>query len=433
MTDAERKLLSLVIGHRVREARVRQHMAQTDLAHGIGSQSMISLIESGRQLPPDDVLDLIAVRLQDDMLRQYASSLSSGELSVERLSDSNPELLLEILRSHRGKWHDIHKRISLQLCQYFYNNRIFGIVQEICLLIFEHVQTKSILAQSYFYYGSVYLFASEYEEAQSWLLKSESLQSELDVGERGRLYYNLGYLYTTLDFQGMALWYAKHAADQFYELHDFPRHAKSLGLLGVIQGRIGRIDDAIESLELALQIGSKWGIDEIDLIRVQTSLAAMYEASGKCDAAKDLATKTLSSATAAHDDLSICHACQVLFLIYMTEEDFTNAKNSLNKAITTAERTNDSPLLAHIYLLATSYLPTPEERFRAAERAYEVTLSTHFYIEHALAAEGLAHLHEGAGRREIASAYRKTALNSYREYVKRNSMFRSIISHLPTH
>lgn len=432
MNEVERGLFSLVMGYRIRELRKKQNMSQSTLAEGIGSQSMISLLESGRQFPMPDVLTLIAQRLDDETLLHYAKLVSSGEVSWTDFVCSNRELVIEILASQRGRWHDTQLRISLQLCENCYDNKLFRIVREICLLILEHSTSQQGHAQAYFYYGSSYLFTHEYEDAEHWLLKAEQEKNMLDESMRGRLYYNLGYAYSEQDVYGTALWYAKMASDNFRRLNDYLRHAKSQGLLGVVQARMGRLEDASQTLELAYNIMDKWGMSGSDRARVAVSLADVNESLGNLHSAEQWCRRAIELNVDSLDPDSLCAVYQILSLVYLAREEMSKATSAVRRAMDIAKDTSNPRSVSHVYLLAAGILPVRRERIEAASCAYETARESKHLIEQALAADCLAALYSRE-RPSTAQEYQRIAVKSYREHLAQNTMFRSAFRYLPIH
>jgi tetratricopeptide (TPR) repeat protein len=430
MTEQERKLVSLVIGYQIRNSRRAHSLSQAELAHGIGSQSMISLLESGRQFPLPDVLFLIAQRLNDPVLLTYAELLSSPNWSLSDFAAANREVLLEVLRSHRGKWHEIHAQIALELCDHFYYNRIFELVCEICQLILNHSNNPSHRAKAFFYLGSTDLFLHRYEEAESWLRQSDKLSEALDEPMRARLHYNLGYMYSVMDYYGLGMWYAKLAEDAFHRTRDYPRHAKALGLLGVIQSRLGRLDDARATLQQAAELCEKFEVHEVDRARIYTGMADVCESLKDLDGAESWCHKAIVSSAAVSDYVSLSAAYRVLCLIHLARQESEKAVSAIQSSIEAAENSQDGWSLSHACLLATGLLPTERERLEAAKRAFDVAKTSNYAMIRALAAECLASLLE-ADDPEAAHAYRKEALKSYRDHLQKSSIPAFIFQHLP--
>jgi transcriptional regulator with XRE-family HTH domain len=430
MNEQERELVSLMIGYQIRNSRRVRSLSQGELAQGIGSQSMISLLESGRQFPLPDVLALIAERLSDSVLHAYANLLASGQWSLTDFASTNREVLLEVLRTHRGKWHDVHTKVAIELCDYFYVNRIFRTVCEICQLLLHHANDPVVQAKAHFYLGSAELFEHQYKEAELRLRQAEKLSILLDDALRSRLHYNLGYVYSVLDYYGLSMWYAKLAVDEFHRVHDYPRHAKALGLLGVIQCRLGHFEEARETLQLASELCDKWGMSDADQSRIYISLADVYESLNQSDLAETWSLRAISSSSAVSDFVTSSAGYRILCLVYMSTGEPSRAVSALESSIADAEHSRDGWSLAHAYLLATGVYQAVEERVDAARRAFHAAQTSNSTLLQALAADCLSNLIRDQDQ-TVSESFRLVALQSYREYLDRSTRFSSEFRYLP--
>lgn len=429
MDDGERGLVSLVIGYQIRRSRKSRHLSQDDLAHGIGSQSMVSLLESGRQIPAPDVLRLIAERLEDPVLLSYSEILNSTVWSFEDFAAGNQTLLYEVLRAHRGRWFDVHLKVALQLCEHYYVTRVFEMVSEICRMIMNHTNGDAGIAAAYFYYGSTYLFSHQYELALKWLTLAVEKQELLDDSMQGRLYYNLAYAHLELVNDGAAIWYAKLAVDTFLRINAYPQHAKSLGLLGVVQGQLGRLDDARPTLERAYEMMERWDVGETDRFRVANSIADVCQSAGDLAAAQQWCRLVIDGSVDEPDLPAVSAAHQTLCLVHMARGECQDAVAEAQLAVDAACEANDMRLLCHAYLLAASAVDNPLEQVTAAERAYTRAEQSGLSVEQAISADCLAAL---LSRYDPirAEKYRIQALSSYRQHVMRRSTISSVFRYL---
>ncbi len=429
MDEAERGLVSLVIGYQIRRCRQSRHLSQAEVAQGIGSQSMISLLESGRQIPAPDVLRLIAERLDDPVLLSYAGLLNSTALTFDDFATGNLTLLHEVLRAHRGRWQEVHLKVALQLCEHYYTNKLFEMVEEMCCLIMSHTNRDIGSVKACFYYGSTHLFSHQYDLALKWLNLALEKYDVLDDCTKGRLYYNLAYAHLELLNDGAAIWYAKLAIDTFLRINAYPQHAKSLGLLGVIQGQLGQLEDARPTLERAYEMMERWDVDQADLIRVANSIADVCQSTGDLNAAEQWCRLVIDSTQAAPDYPTLSAAHQTLCLVHMGRAECKAALAEAQLAIAAAERAVDARLLCHAYLLATSTTQNPLEQVTAAEHAYRTARESGLAIEQAISADCLAALlapHDPSR----AETFRSQALQSYRQYVSRGRTFSAIFRYL---
>lgn len=428
--EAERGLVSLLVGYHMRQCRMQRNLSQSEVAQGIGSQSMISLLESGRQFPPADVLTLVAERLQDETLLCYANRLSAGHWSVMDFTSTNHVLLVEVLRSHRGRWHAVHLRVALELCEHFYYQRLFEIVSELCQLILERSTDAVSQEKACYYRGSACLFNHEYEQAEMWLRRADNGSDLLDDATRGRLYYNLGYTYCELDVYGVAVWYAKLAVDTFHRINDYQRYGRSLGLLGAIQARQGRFEEAHSLLKQAMELLQHWGISDVDRARLAVSLADVSLSLSDFTGAEAWCISAIQAGTEASDFKSVSAAYQMFCLVYKGRGEVSLAVDAVRAAVSAAERAQDHPTLFHAYLLASGVLTDRGECQQAAEYAYLSAQQSNNLGQQALAVDCLAHLSDPT-QPELAAAYRDQALRLYREYGSKQVVSPSSIAYLP--
>lgn len=430
MNEEERALVALVVGYHIRHARQLMDMSQAELSQGIGSQSMISLLESGRQFPIPDVLRLIGQRVSDATLVSYADLIASGQSSVSDFTSTNHEILVEMLRAHRGRWHDVHVKVALDLCEYFYTSNVFSIVRELCQFILVHSTDAAGHVKAFFYTGSACLFAHEYEQSLGWLRQAIGRSDLLDDFWRGRLYYNLSYAFSEFDSYSVAIWYAKLAVDTFLHINDYPRHGKSLGLLGAIQCRMGRTEDARDTLRRAHEVLNRWGMTDAEQARIATSMAAACESLGEIETAEQWCHTAIESGIQAADHESVCAAYQTLGLVHMARGEPQAAMDVMCRAIKSAERTDDSRSLCNAYLSAAGLAATLDERIAAAEHAYQIATQAKHHIERGIAADYLANLlayNDSAN----AAHYSRMALQSYRQHIMETTMFSSAFRYLP--
>jgi tetratricopeptide (TPR) repeat protein len=442
MTDTDRELLAFVIGHRIRSLRQALHLSQGDLAQGIASQSLISLCESGRQLPMPDMLRLIGQRLNDSTLQEYAAALEADDLSFTSTITTNQELLLDALRSLRGRWQEVHEQVAMQLCQYYYTKQQFDIVRNVCRMVFDHSSGVRTYAEACFYYGSSYLFEYDYEQAERWLTLAEQHLCDQDSPLGAKLLYNLGYTYTQRDNQVMALWYARRAVDEFHRKQDLPSYAKALGLLGVIEVRARRYAEGFKSLHLAYDVMTRWDGLQADKARIECSLAAAYLDRLQLEEADTWAQRALATGRESGDDLTVCLTYRNLAILRAKQGQLEESLSYLKQAMETAKHTGIQLSLAETQLLAAGLLPDPAERLAAAREAFQVALETGDHVLTALAAESVANLlaQQSAGSHDTdvdpeirceIDRYLKLALTHYRAYVREMSTDYPEMEYLP--
>ncbi|GMA51279.1 hypothetical protein GCM10025857_26360 [Alicyclobacillus contaminans] len=426
--ETERELFALIIGYRVRAARMRKHLSQSEVGHGLGSQSMISLIESGKQLPPADVLAKLAERLDEPVLAEYVPLLESGQPTVADLSASNHAILLEMLRTRRARWQKIHGQVAIHLCYHYYMNHQFEIVLELAGLIHAHLANIPALhAEACYLLGSCHLHLGAYAEAETFLRSAERQSDALSDEVRGRLMYNLGYLYTETHEQGLAMYYAKMAMDIFHRILDFPRYAKALGLLGTIQVRVDQLSDARDTLLRCYEMAEKWGMSDVDKGRIEATLAILHARLKDHDEAQIWVQRTEQSLELAYDERNDCALNIARHELHIQDGNMALARQDAHRAMTAAERTNDAQVVAQTRLMVAVHEEDPEVQLQYAQKAYEGTLNTSRNLERAIAAELLAILYRRMQYTGEAAHYQRAALQAYREVMTTKSVYRKFL------
>lgn len=418
----EPELFAFVIGYRIRQRRIELHLSQQQLAHGIGSQSLISLIESGRQLPLPDILQLLAKRLEDTTLSSYADAMQSGSLDTLETGGANDEALLAALRAHRGRWQPVHEAVALELCDHYYNNKIFEILSEICQLIVENSKDPRVKSLGAFYLGSIYLHQFNYLQAEKWLTDAEMSSALLEPLFSARLHYNLAYTYSALDVQVLGLWYIRRAISTFRELQDYPMQAYALGLLGLIEHRMQRDTLAKQSLALARDLMERWQLPIESLSRILSTTATVHIGLGEIDEGQRMAEKTLELTENTTDSPSRCVALQCLANIHFRYGEEIVGLRCLERAISVAQGYGDDSILAELYLLAAGHYTTPVLQIRAANHALEAAMRGGLPVLEALAAEYVAKLKIATGNLEEGQRAQQRALAAYRRHAQRSSM-----------
>lgn len=426
-TEVERELLTLVIGHTIRSSRKQLGLSQEDLAQGVCSQSMISLFENGQQLPMPDVLELIAQKLNKQSLLRFLPLLTSKPVTLEDLSIADTDVLFDALRSQRGKWQDVHERVALQLGRLHYTAGLFAELHEICRLIMKNTNEPQIHAEACFLLGSSYLHSNDYDEAQQWLKESEHYHHIIDAELLGKTYYNLGYMYTQTEVHGLALWYAQQSVNIFHQLHDIDRHAKALTLLGVIQSRLRRPEEAKQSLEMAYQILSRWNPSPVDTCRIETNIADVYIDLKEYRKAEEWCVRAIHSAEMTTEYMSLCMAYGNYAIIKQHLGESTKAVESIGLAIQYANQSGDSLAAAKISLLAVGLYTDYDAKLEAAEDVYRLSDEAGHHNLKAIAAECLSRLHMEQGRDMQSAKYQRIALQAYRAHAHANHNYKDYI------
>lgn len=168
----------------------------------------------------------------------------------------------------------------------YYEKRDFLSLKDMAARMLDNPMSGDSKALGAYYLGTARLFLGQMEHSSEYLLLAEKQLKQLDAKFHGLIFYNLGFVYTQLEYCGQAMWYAKMAIEKFQHQGDILRYGKALGLIGTFQSRMGKYHDAKKSFEQSYLVLQKWEATETDLARVELNLANVYESLELLTAAK---------------------------------------------------------------------------------------------------------------------------------------------------
>lgn len=432
----KREMLAFLIGYRVRSLRKQKHMAQSELAKGIIGQSMMSMIENGYQLPLPDVLELIAHRLNDPILMEY-TEIVQQDLNLVNIPVIDPETLVHALYSHQGKWNQIHYNTAITLCEHYYTQAEYALAKDVADTILLNMDKPhdrpGVYSTACFYYGSVLLRDTQYEDAIDWLLNSEEYKTSLSPDIRGRLFYNLAYGYQHLNYLGMTVVYANLAVMEFATPETILESARARILLGTAQSRIGQTKNAKYSLQTAYNTLIRWATDNTpDLPLIQINLADIYESEGDYEKAQDMLQDALSSPATVHPT-AVAAALRIQSRLYMNAGVRLLAVEYAEKSLTYALESGDGWCISWSHLNLSALHTDISQKLTHAKSALQKAMTTQNYLLSALACESLSFLHQQVEEHDKAMQYLRETVLYYRAFAEQNIMIKASIQFLPLH
>lgn len=420
-------LFAFVLGHRIRNLRINNGLSQQELGLGLGSQSLISLIESGRQLPATDVLTEIGRRLNSEEILEYAKQLNNQEMQSLCLYDGSNDLLYEALIDHQNKWKQIHYDAAISLSDLYYKKRNYKFVDKLTTQVMKHTDDEFIFAKACFYKGSTFLTKNKFTESESWLKKAEKYLDPKETHLKARLMYNLAYLFTQTDNHILALWYAYIAESEFKHLNDIKLTVRTKALIGVVQRRLGRLDEAKKILLDSYELLSRLNDDLETEARIGSSLADLHLMLGEYKECETWCLTSINKGNKVGDLESIYNCYHTLSIIKWKNNDTSGAIQLLEKAIHMAESFHDSKGLAQMYLSASRIYKTPDKKLEAVSRAYDaVRIVASFALKGAVI-DRLVDLYSESGKHDKAKKFQLEALDAYRSYALKNSQINNIL------
>lgn len=408
--DLNSKTLALIIGHRMRSKRIQLGLSQSQLANAICSQTGISVFENGTEMPAPETLELLAKRLQDDLLWNYAKRIRSG-LTDNTTNEEDLLLFFSAFKNQKGRITSQQFFVALSLIDTLYRKGMFDEVMCLTKRIINQYQKNGndldhVYFRSCFYYGSSLLFQFQFLEGIEWLKFSYQGNEQLDNMLQARICYNLGYAYNGIRAYGKALWYAHKAEHIFKDLNVYPRQGKALALIGAIQGQFGMHDESIESLFAGISLLEKWNANEVDIIWSYCCLADQYLALKETQSAAKYCERILQSKEIVESDCTLSSSVQrILSIIAYLNSDLEEALYHYSLSWDAAQASSDQWTIVRTALLGMLLLPAEQEKLCMADIITESELNLPTCIEHGLAYKYLAKNSKKNKKSHLAAKY----------------------------
>ncbi|QQE79882.1 helix-turn-helix transcriptional regulator [Alicyclobacillus sp. SO9] len=419
------ELLAFMAGHRIMTLRKQHGMSQAYLARGIVSQPTLSLLETGKHSPQPELLRLLGEKLDDSVLLTYA------ELTEQKNDyiDIPPDEILEALLQYTASWTAFHTNLAVQLSEYYFNlgNR-------------EHAEKLVDLAinnklDSIHYYkacnlkGKFLLYSFDYMEAEQYLLRANHAGNLLDSKLRATVLYNLGYTYFFMDKYDLASTYCAEAVvicQQESKL--FWLYAKALGLRGAIYHKVGRLDEAMSSLDDAFVMLEKFNGNLEDKFRVSMSAVDVLESQARYDEAEKYLERLrdLAPDFEGIGDTSLSVYYRILARIQFRKGLYSQAELSVSEAIGHAFNVNDDWSITWSLITVLGIYRDARKRRDAAEQILTIAEEKQLPMQGAIAAEALLEL---SGDSFPIEAYK--AITMYRTALFRTIYLEPVAGLLP--
>jgi len=426
MDELEKYIVSFLIGFRIRSLRKSKKIAQIDLGKGLVGQSMFSLIENGRILPQPEVLDAIAKRLGDSSLEQYADLIRHPDTTqIDDFLYIHPKEIKRALETFKGKWTYVHSQLVNTLYEYFYTNKLYIEVYQTFNLTMNHKLEidKDTYAISCFYYGSTLLNQGDFSGALNWLQAAEQSVERLDKSRIGKIFFNLAHACHNMDSSGLALAYARLAADSFNDTTTFALYGRALLLLAITQSRMGLYKLAKKSLLQAQTIIERWEVSTSDKIKLLLSFADVHECLQEFDLAQDYLYKIFEEQPVAENAILIC-AHRIQCRLFMATGKPEEARFELERSLELSSDAKSMVSHAWSHLLAIDVYEEVVDKIKHAELAYIFAQQTENSLQLALAGQALGQLYTALNQPELANQWTNYSVNHYRTLINRNFSIR---------
>ncbi len=265
------------IGTIIKSERIKRHITQKALAENICSTSYLSKIESGKQIPQDEVINALINRLQIN-LEQY---IHVDEEQFMR--ESYNEIHCVILKNDSCEMkktidHYLSMNLEFKKIENFYsfNLRLFHLylladvpLSEIDTFrdAFSTVEEKLNDSQKFVYYINCYLYCKrqkKYQDGLSYLDKAGLLlpKVQLKKDEKARYYSMLSTVYYKLHRTLNSIKYALLALKLFTELEQPQQMVNCTIQLSLSYIQNGHYSSALEILDECYDVCSKYNLAE---------------------------------------------------------------------------------------------------------------------------------------------------------------------------
>lgn len=425
-------IAAIIIGCEIQTCRRSLGMSQTQLAHGVCSQSLLSLIEHGLQLPMPDILKSLAYTLKSDVLLKFADKLEEDNLVLDLSSPELIERLTYFFLNFDFKWTSSHEELALYLCEYSYEHGDLDLSKKLSgAIIKSKVKLpNSAYAKAHFFLGSALIRELNFQEG------IEALESVLDKLEymnpdfRGKLLYNLAYAYGEKDIQSIALSHSLKAAEIFRRNDLYNFYGRTLAQLGVIYLRMNQIKNSLNALSKSYDLLLSTGGSLKDIARIECSLATAYFQYEDYAQVNFWGNKAIETGVKAEDIRSVFMGHRELIAMHIITNSLGSSLCSyVNKAIRLAEELNDPVCLIEIHLIGGIALHDID----FVKKAFVLTASAGLPIYRAEISDYLSYLYERENNTNKAHYYKDIAYTSYRKYAQENFKRPLLTGILPTH
>ena len=265
------------IGNIIKSERIKQHITQKALAENICSTSYLSKIESGKQIPQDEVKNALLQRLSINLdhyldIDEEQFMKDSYAVIKEVLLKNDPTLIKEAIEHYKSMNLEFNKVENF----YTFNLRLL----RMCLTADEPLDKTNTLLnalttmeenlndrQKFLYYTNWHLYcfrSKKYKTGLSFLEKAGSLMSTIQLSkwEKADYYYMLSCVYHKLYRTLNAIEYAEQAMKLYTEL-DYPQQMVNCYIrLGLSRLQNGHYDCALEIFDKCYETCIKYNLKE---------------------------------------------------------------------------------------------------------------------------------------------------------------------------
>jgi tetratricopeptide (TPR) repeat protein len=283
----------LDIGKRIAKIRKSKNLPQDAICKGVISRSHLSNIESGRYEPVEDILVILAEKL--DVPKEYLLNFNEFDENIDVLLLSFNEALdidmtkaqsiLENISSQYPLINSLAQEAYFFLLECCFHLKKHDLEQAKFIFHLEFlplINEKKItsipthMREKYFYIKGVFLYyKKDYLQSYKYYLQHLLLiQSNI---QKGAIFFNIALVLLKLYDVNNAISYAKQARSLYLDEHQWNKAADAYNLTGVLYWENQEFDMAEEQLLKALDISSQHSLEELEG-RIYHNLGLIYVA-----------------------------------------------------------------------------------------------------------------------------------------------------------
>ncbi len=384
MTQGQNEPVSVPgIGTRLREAREREGLTQTDLAGTEYSVSYISAVERGRVRPSLRALSWLASRLN---------------MNLADLLTTNVPLTTDVMGGEEGL------QSALSQAQIDIAERHFDAARDRLLAVRDQVQAPSRRVQLNLLLSEAYVELGQALEAKEVLEQNLILTREVDPISQELSRNLLGLAYVDLHMPMLALECHRQClqAIESHIVRDPSFELNVLANLGQDYIHLGQHDESVKVLERAAELGKKMQTPQ-GLASLYWQVSESYRQDGRATEAQRYAEMATEHLRQGRNRQVIAHIQTNLGLEYAERHENERAETLLQEARDLAERIGDAP--SRSATLAT--LSRVQLARGATAKALESARAALVSAEESKSQEAIGRAHLAVGEAQAASG--KTA------------------------
>lgn len=391
------------MGKRLREARLRLNMTQSEVAGEQFSVSYISAVERGQIRPSLGALEQLSERLEvplaelvsDERLSEMATTGGRETIAERRQEEAEAKLRTAQIQIHQGKSQDAldtlrsvntthltgypatELRRLLAYC-YIELDQPEEARKEAMegLAIAERTGDEEMRTRLRNELGSAYLLARKTQLAlEQFRLAHDSVQQGIirDLAFRMNILNNLGTTYWILNQPGDAIGYLREAVELSNDLNNPERLGDALFGLSVAYGAQG---DARQAKLYALRAIATYEQAQNNRLaaRAYTRLGRATAQSNQIDEALSFLSDAQAMTERQHDTRGQAEVQRSLAAVYVSQKRLPEAKAAAQKALDLAQSVNDDILLAESQL-AMAQVQDAQSKAKEAEASFEQAIA----------------------------------------------------------